>query len=504
MTGQDDGVTADRPEPPWVLPSHDDPVVESASQLIGGPVGRRAVVGRTWWTPIRVALVLVVLTSLLGVLADQPCRKTAWGDGTKQYTHACYSDIVHLYWGRGLADGLVPYFSDTTGTSAEPVEYPVLTGLAMWVTSLPVPSTWAPSDRGRLYYDVNAAAALVLAMVTVWATALVARRRVWDAVMVAVAPGLVLTATLNWDLWAVALTSLGVLLWARRHPFAAGLLFGLAAATKFYPLLLLGPLLLLCFRAGKLRAFGLVLAGTVASWAAVNLPVMLADFDAWSRFYVLSRDRGADFGSIWLVLGGQGVDLSDVTRVNAWGAQLLAVLCFGIALLVLAAPRRPRFAQVAFLVLAAFLVTNKVYSPQYVLWLIPFAVLARPRWRDFLWWQGAEVLYFFAVWWYIHGFTDPDRALPEPTYYVAVLVHVVATTAFAGLVIRDIWWPRHDPVRADGDDDPAGGVLDGAPDRRARPAQGGHARGRRPGRHSEASGTAQVSSTAPGSMPTLR
>ena len=494
-------MTADRPDSPWVLPSHDDPVVASASQFIGGPVGRHAVVGRSWWTPVRVALVLVALASLLGVLADQPCRRTAWGDGTKQYTHACYSDVVHLYWGRGLSDGLVPYFSDTTGTSAEPVEYPVLTGFAMWVTSLPIPSTWTPTDRGRLYYDVNAAAALVLAMITVWATALVARRRVWDAVMVAVAPGLVLTATLNWDMWAVALTALGVLLWARRHPLAAGLLFGLAAATKFYPLLLLGPLLVLCFRAGRLRAFWLVLAGTAASWATVNVPVMLTSFDSWSRFYVMSRDRGADFGSLWLVLGGQGVDLSDVTRVNAWGAQLLAVLCFGIALLVLTAPRRPRFAQVAFLVLAAFLVTNKVYSPQYVLWLIPFAVLARPRWRDFLWWQAAEVLYFFAVWWYIHGFTDPDRALPQPSYYLAVLVHVAATTAFAGFVVRDIWWPHHDPVRASGDDDPSGGVLDGAPDRRARGgrAQGGHARGR----HSDATGSDQVSSTAPASMPTL-
>ena len=54
-----------------------------------------------------------------------------------------------------------------------------------------------------------------------------------------------------------------------------------------------------------------------------------------------------------------------------------------------------------FLTVAAFAVTNKVYSPQFVVWLIPLAVLARPRWRDFLWWQAAEVIYFFAVWWYI-------------------------------------------------------------------------------------------------------
>ena len=34
------------------------------------------------------------------------------------------------------------------------------------------------------------------------------------------------------------------------------------------------------------------------------------------------------------------------------------------------------------------------------------------------------------------------------------------------LVVRDILHPGYDLVRASGDDDPAGGVLDGAEDRR--------------------------------------
>jgi hypothetical protein len=32
------------------------------------------------------------------------------------------------------------------------------------------------------------------------------------------------------------------------------------------------------------------------------------------------------------------------------------------------------------------------------------------------------------------------------------------------MVVRDILRPEHDPVRADGSDDPHGGVLDRAPD----------------------------------------
>ena len=455
------------PDAPWVLPSHDDPVVSGASQLIGGPLGRRAAVASSWWTPLRMLVVLALFASLLGVVLHSPCRKSGWGDPVKVYTHACYTDVVPLYTGRGLAAGVVPYFGDPTLAGAEPVEYPVVTGMVMWLTSLPVPKSWSISAQGVAYYDVNAAVGALLLVVVVWATTLVARRRPWDAAMVALAPGVVLSATINWDLWAVAFTSLALLMWARRYPLGAGLLLGLGVAAKFYPLLLLGPLFLLCLRAGRLRAFGLALLGTVVTWAAINVPVMVTHFDGWARFYELSRDRGADYGSPWLVLSGWGVDLSDVNRVNEWGMVSLIVLCAGVGVLILAAPRRPRFAQVAFLTLAAFVLTNKVYSPQYVLWLIPLAVLARPRWRDFLLWQAVEVGYFVSVWWYIHSFSDPDRAMPAGTYYVVVVLHLVALAAYCAMVVRDVLLPRYDVVRVTDGDDPSGGPLEDAPDRLA-------------------------------------
>ena len=67
---------------------------------------------------------------------------------------------------------------------------------------------------------------------------------------------------------------------------AAGVLVGLAAAAKFYPLFFLGPLLVLCLRAGQMREFcGDARPAAVCAWVVVNLPVMLADFDGWSKFY---------------------------------------------------------------------------------------------------------------------------------------------------------------------------------------------------------------------------
>jgi uncharacterized membrane protein len=112
---------------------------------------------------------------------------------------------------------------------------------------------------------------------------------------------------------------------------------------------------------------------------------------------------------------------------------------------------QPRVGQVLFLVVAAFLLTNKVYSPQYVVWLIPLAVLARPRWRDLLIWQGAEVVYFVSIWLYLAGLDSEEaKGLSQEAYAVAILIHVFATLWLCGMVVRDVIQPRHDPVRNDG------------------------------------------------------
>ena len=65
---------------------------------------------------------------------------------------------------------------------------------------------------------------------------------------------------------------------------------------------------------------------------------------------------------------------------------------------------------------------------------------------------------------------NPDRGLRKEWYAIAVFVHIAGIVYLAWHVVRDVREPWRDPVRADGlDDDPAGGVLDGAPDRGAQP-----------------------------------
>ena len=142
-----------------------------------------------------------------------------------------------------------------------------------------------------------------------------------------------------------------------------------------------------------------------------------------------------------------------------------------VGALILTAPRRPRVPQVFFLVLAAFLLGNKVWSPQYVVWLVPLVVLARPRIWAYAVWQVAEVTYFFAIWAYLITIASgtgqvpvADGGISAGVYFVALLSRLAAVLILAALVVRDILHPEYDLVRAAGDDDPAGGILDNAPD----------------------------------------
>ena len=152
-------------------------------------------------------------------------------------------------------------------------------------------------------------------------------------------------------------------------------------------------------------------------------------------------------------------------------AAFFAAACAAIAVLALAAPRRPRLPQLCFLVLAAFLMTNKVWSPQYVIWLVPLAVLARPRLWPYLLWQLAEVAYFFGIWGYLIFVYASEgnqvtgyAGISTGWYFAALLARFLAVALLAAYVVRDILYPERDVVRAHGQDDPAGGVLDHAGD----------------------------------------
>jgi uncharacterized membrane protein len=509
--------------------------------------------------------VLTLFTCLLGYAEKAPCQDTRNWTNSFQYKALCYSDVVALYGAEELDRGSRPFLD-------YPVEYPVLIGAAMQGAAEVAHLAPAREDGGQdlavaAFADGTAVLLVLAAGVVVFCTARTAGRRPQDALLVALAPSLLLHAFTNWDLLAVAFASAAMLAWARRAPTLAGLLLGLGAATKLYPILFLVPLGLLCLRAGKLRPWLRTAVTAVATLVLVNLPVYLlagwftagkqrgpglADVlrdggglgaalaphhtvpatgevatNALLRFLDLNSERVADWDSLGfalqyasrafspeafgpahlvavLVVGGLvGAAVLATRRQRAGvraavavvGVLVLLVVAIGlpglltftrergtlpvsglnlvtgaaflvslvaIAVLIRRAPRRPRVASVVLLTVVAFLLTNKVYSPQYVLWLLPLVALARPRWRPFLVWQVAEALVLVTRYYYFAGASGTATGGLDLGWFVgAVVVRDVTLAVLAGFVVRDILQPERDDVRAaapDGDD-PAGGLL---------------------------------------------
>jgi uncharacterized membrane protein len=500
-----------------VAPSRDDPVATGFSELIGGPFGRHAGGRRwSWWTPLRIALGVTVLFCVFGYLQKAPCLTHPYTN-EYQYTRLCYTDTYVLYTNEGLnahtnaagqVDGTVsvPYRD-------HPVEYPPVIGGLMWtaaeITSVVHGGGADPGGtRAQTFFDVTALGLATLALVSTWCVAqLVGRRRAWDVLMVAASPVLLMNAFTNWDLAAVALTGIGLWLWSRGSPAWAGIALGVGVATKFYPLFVVLALLMLCARERKWRAAATVTGGAAVGLVAMYVPAILITAGhtfrfpnascttgpmvvGWKFFTSLSKQRGVDWGSLWLVVQhvaqsleahvsggsvvhsalaktsnaitgptGAGSCSKDPTALNRISETSVALLVAGVGALVWRARQRPRVGQIAFLLVAGFIMLNKVDSPQYALWLVPLAVMARPRWASILLWQVTEVVLGAANLYTLIALDHSDQGLPMGTYLTVVVVRDVVLVGLMALVVREVLEPRHDVVRRDGVDDPAGGVL---------------------------------------------
>lgn len=486
-----------RPGVDRVSPTAADPDVAALSGAIGGPLGRHALIGRArFLTPLRVVLALAVSFLGLGWFTKAACLQQMPGpDGTpildwsnsRQYVAMCYSDTVPLYSAERLDLGSFPYktsWVENAGSAAEQVrymEYPVLSGLYQWV-AMKVTKAWVAAAENLplpsaievvVYFTVVALGLSVAWLVTIWATTLAAGRRPFDGALAACSPLVAVHAFTNFDPLATAFAATGLLAWGRRRPVLAGVLLGLGGAAKLYPLLLLGPLLVLCVRAGRLGEWGRAAGAAAAAWVVVNAPIYLLYPDGWAEFFRLNSVRGQDPDSIYNVVssftGWAGFDGvlaagESPSVLNAVSLVLFAAVCVGVGWVSLRAPTRPRVAQLCFLLVAGFLLTNKVWSPQYSLWLVPLAVLAVPRVRLLIGWMLVDALVWAPRMYYYLG-TD-NKGLPEQWFTGTVIARDVAVLVVCAVVLREIWRPELDVVRTGraGQDDPLGGVLDGAPD----------------------------------------
>jgi hypothetical protein len=405
------------PEP--VAPTRSDPVAASASEIIGGPLGRYGAAARrtatSGWQPAAAVLVgLSSLTVAVGVLQKGHCLTKGWSN-PDQFWHACYSDLP-VSSGIGQA---MPYLP-----GAPRLDQPLISGLVMWLVGLVVPDG-SVLVRQQWYFSLWAVLIAIVVMALVVVTAASVPRAPWRAAHVALSPVLVLAGLISVDLFGVLLASVALWAWGRSKVLVAGLALGLAISARTYPLVLLVAIGLLALRSGKIGAWSRLAAVALITWLAVSLPWLVMNADGLLAVYRNWWRSAAGYGSPWMVSGllGQSLPVGRVTGLVTvgWVVALLVGAAFALSL-----DRRPTVAEVSLVMLVIVVVTGKAVPVQAGLWLLPLIALVGLKWRDHLIWAGLEATYFVGVWLYIAGISTPSRGLPAGFYSLLTVLRLAA------------------------------------------------------------------------------
>ena len=368
----------------------------------------------------RALLALAIFAALLSFTKFSQCEGTNWAT-PDQYIHACYSDLPSLFGERGMDDNTWPYASDTNA-----VEYPVLTGLVMYATSF-VARTPAS------YFNFNA---LLLAFLFIFIIFIVRKIKPEFTYLVPVAPAMIASLYINWDLWAIATMMLAIYWFDRKAYLYSSIAIAVSISTKFLPVFLLLPIIFILWRSNQIREMFKYAATTIGVWLAINLPFALTTPTGWWRFYKLNLEREADWGSLWLAFNQLGLGLANL---NYLAVLLLLIGLTAFVIFLFEVKNTPTLASVAFIVLAIVMVASKVYSPQYVLWLTPLAVIALTNKKDlhaFWIWQIAETMYHVAIWQHLALFTGAAFGLQEGGYATITLIRIAATVYLVWTLIK--------------------------------------------------------------------
>jgi uncharacterized membrane protein len=360
----------------------------------------------------RVVILLAIVASLLSFVKFSHCATTGW-QSPDQYVHACYSDIPALYGERALDKGVWAYSSGENS-----VEYPVIQGAIMWFTAKVI-----PHGVNNYFYG----SALLLALLFIFISLITFRVNPQFGYLLPLTPAAIASMYINWDLWAIATMLLAIYWFDRKAEIASAVALGIAVSTKFLPIFLLIPIAIIFFRQERITQFFKYLVFTFVTFALINLPVALTTPEGWWRFYDLNLNRGSDWGSIWYALSNLGLDL---THQNYLSVLCLLIGLTSLIIFLLQLRTIPTLAHTALFVMIIVMAVSKVYSPQYVLWLTPLAVIALIDKREltvFWFWQGAEVAYHLAIWQHLAQVTGAKFGLPVVAYSVITVVRIGAS-----------------------------------------------------------------------------
>lgn len=347
-----------------------------------------------------------------------------------------HSDLVGFYVTR-FADNIAhwPYSSyklANSGNTVGPIEYPVLTGLIVWLTALVTPKDGLPRFN---YFFLNSALLGALFVAAVY----VVMRSVEKGLskLLILSPAVILSLYLNWDLWAVIPMLISIQSFEHSKYRRSAILLGIAISAKFFPIVLLFPISIIFLKSRREKELFKYILVTSMTWLLINLPVIVFNREGWLYFYKFSATRMLGDGSIFNMFAKFGI----VESLPMWVYYVLNVAAFFLLGRYLWKSKLPiGLNSSAFLAVIAFTYFGKQYSMQYVLWLTPLAVLAISEVskkdrnlviKVFALWQSGEFLLHYAY------FKNMLHEMNDLAYATLASLRYVVTAIFVFVLIKN-------------------------------------------------------------------
>mgnify|MGYP001616573554 CR=1 FL=1 len=209
-------------------------------------------------------------------------------------------------------------------------------------------------------------------------------------------PALLFFFNFNWDVIAIFFIVAAFYLESKKKNNSAAAFLALGFSAKIFPALFLVPLLIKTEKISeKIKALFSFLITTLA----VNGYFIFANFTNWSYFLRLNSERNSNPDSIWTIIRFLFGEIPIPTINLISGLLLIVSLAF-----VFWKYREESFIKLSFAATLLFLIFNKVFTPQYVLWLLPFFVLLpelKKNWFYLLNISGIAVLFSILPWFFI-------------------------------------------------------------------------------------------------------
>ena len=374
-------------------------------------------------------LLAATLATIFSFIKFNYCRVRDFS-GISVTTHACYSDIP-LFWKSRLLEVHVWPFSylpiPELSEIINPIEYPVIVGTVIWLLSY-ITSLNGIADVN--YFNVNIIFLSVLFILSSFYIYKINKKYVYYFIF---APAVFFSLFINWDMWAVLPTLVAIYYFDKEKYLVSGIFLAIAVSAKFYPIVLLLTIFAIFIKSKSYIKLVRYFSYVFLTYAAINLPYIIHDFAGWRYFFEFSFNRSIGYGSLWEALNILGVNFSSLNLYYSIATISVFSLIFYYYYKF---SNSDKLYELAFLSVFAFTLFSKVYSPQYILWLTPLAVLAlkdKVQIRVFILWQVLELIYHLAIWRYIYwlGIGQQVSGVPPKTYAIISLLRIAGLIIFA-------------------------------------------------------------------------